>query len=36
MRYIIQYTLPYQHRVRIGIEAENRDTAIAKGSELFY
>lgn len=24
MRYIFQYTLPYQHRGRVGIEAESR------------
>ncbi|HED14467.1 MAG TPA: hypothetical protein ENI62_12580 [Gammaproteobacteria bacterium] len=35
MRYIIQYTLPYEHRVMVGIEAESRDAAIAKASDLF-
>ncbi len=35
MRYIIQYTLPYEHRVMVGIEAESPETAIAKAGELF-
>ena len=35
MKYIIQYTLPYEHRVMVGIEAENPDAAIAKAGELF-
>lgn len=35
MRYIIQYTLPYEHRVMVGIEAESREAAIAKAGELF-
>ncbi len=35
MRYIIQYALPYEHRVMVGIEAESRDAAIAKAGELF-
>ena len=35
MKYIVQYALPYEHRVRVGIEAESRDAAIAKASELF-
>lgn len=35
MKYIIQYTLPYEHRVMVGIEAENADAAIAKAGELF-
>lgn len=25
MKYIIQYTFPYEHRVKVGIEAESRD-----------
>lgn len=33
--YIIQYALPNEHRVRVGIEIESRDAAIAKVSELF-
>ena len=35
MRYIIQYTLPYEHRVMVGIDAESREAAIAKTGELF-
>lgn len=35
MRYIIQYALPYEHRVLVGIEAKSRDAAIAKAGELF-
>jgi len=35
MKYIIQYTLPYEHRVKVGIEAESRDAAIARASDLF-
>ena len=35
MRYIIQYTLPYEHRVMVGIEAESQEAAIAKAGELF-
>ncbi len=35
MRYIIQYVLPYEHRVMVGIEAESRDAAITKAGELF-
>lgn len=35
MRYIIQYTLPYEHRVMVGIEAETREAAITKAGELF-
>lgn len=35
MKYVIQYTLPYEHRVMVGIEAESRDEAIARASELF-
>ena len=35
MRFIIQYTLPYEHRVMVGIEAESREAAITKAGELF-
>lgn len=35
MRYIIQYALPYEHRVMVGIDVESRDAAIAKADELF-
>jgi len=36
MKYIIQYTLPYEHRVRVGLEAESEEAAIAKAEVLFY
>lgn len=35
MKYIVQYTLPYEHRVMVGIEAASPDEAIAKANELF-
>ena len=35
MKYVIQYTLPYVHRVMVGIEAKSRDEAIARANELF-
>lgn len=35
MKYIVQYTLPYEHRVMVGIEAESRDAAIAMAETLF-
>lgn len=35
MKYVIQYTLPYEHRVMVGIEAASRDAAIARANELF-
>lgn len=35
MRYIFQYTLPYEHRVMVGIDAESREAAIAQAGELF-
>ena len=35
MKYIIQYTLPYEHRVMVGIEADNPETAISRAGELF-
>jgi len=35
MKYVIQYTLPYEHRVQVGIMADNRDEAIAKAEALF-
>ncbi len=35
MKYVIQYTLPYEHRVMVGIEAESRTEAIARANELF-
>ncbi len=35
MKYIVQYTLPYEHLVQVGIEAESQDEAIAKAQALF-
>ena len=35
MKYIIQYTLPYEHRVMVGIEADNPEAAITRAGELF-
>lgn len=35
MRYVIQYELPYLHRVQVGIEAANADEAIGKAQRLF-
>ena len=35
MKYVIQYTLPYEHRVMVGIEAETPDAATAKAEQLF-
>jgi len=35
MKYVIQYTLPYEHRVMVGIEAESRTEAITRANELF-
>ncbi|ALP53662.1 hypothetical protein Tel_11240 [Candidatus Tenderia electrophaga] len=35
MKYVIQYTLPYEHRVMVGIEAESREAAIARANDLF-
>jgi len=35
MKYVVQYTLPYEHRVMVGIEAGNSDEAIAKAETLF-
>lgn len=35
MKYIVQYTLPYRHRVMVGIEAGGRDEAIARANTLF-
>lgn len=35
MKYIIQYTLPYEHRVMVGIEARSGDEAIAMAETLF-
>ena len=35
MKFLVQYNLPYEHVVRVGIEADNRDEAIAKATALF-
>jgi len=35
MKYVVQYTLPYEHRVMVGIEAENSDEAVSKAETLF-
>ncbi|WP_036300031.1 hypothetical protein [Methylomarinum vadi] len=35
MKYVIQYTLPYEHRVMVGIEADNSNEAVRKAETLF-
>jgi len=35
MKYVIQYALPYEHRVIVGIEAETPEAATAKAEKLF-
>jgi hypothetical protein len=35
MKYVIQYTLPYEHRVMVGIEAKSREAAITRANEMF-
>jgi len=35
MKYVVQYTLPYEHRVMVGIEADSPDEAIRKAESLF-
>lgn len=35
MKYVIQYTLPYEHRVMVGIDAETPEAATAKAEQLF-
>ncbi len=35
MKYVVQYTLPYQHCVMVGIRANNPDAAITKAETLF-
>ena len=35
MKYVIQYMLPYEHRVMVGIEANSSEEAIAKAEALF-
>jgi hypothetical protein len=34
-RFVVQYELPYTHRVQVGIEAETPEQAIAKAQALF-
>lgn len=35
MKYVVQYTLPYEHRVMVGIEADSSDGAVRKAETLF-
>jgi len=35
MRYIVGYTLPYEHRVQVGIDARSADESIHKAQALF-
>ena len=35
MKFIVSYTLPYVHRVMVGIEADTEETAIARASAHF-
>lgn len=35
MKHIVQYTLPYEHRVMVGIEAETPEAAVARAERLF-
>jgi len=35
MKYIVNYTLPYEHQVMVGIEADDQEKAIARAEELF-
>ena len=35
MKYVVQYTLPYEHRVMVGIEADSPDAAVTKAESLF-
>ena len=35
MKYVVQYTLPYEHRVMVGIEADSSEEAIRKAESLF-
>jgi hypothetical protein len=34
-RYVVEYELPYTHRVRVGIEAESPEAASEKAKRLF-
>jgi len=35
MKYVVQYTLPYAHRVMVGIDAGSSEEAIRKAESLF-
>ena len=35
MKYLVQYTLPYDHRVVVGIEADDPEAAVARAQALF-
>ena len=35
MKFIVSYTLPYVHRVMVGIEADTEETAIARADAYF-
>jgi len=35
MKYVVQYTLPYVHRVMVGIDAGSSEEAIRKAESLF-
>ena len=35
MKHIVQYTLPYEHRVMVGIEAETAEAALEIAERLF-
>jgi hypothetical protein len=35
MKYVVQYTLPYEHRVMVGIEADKLEEAKSKAESLF-
>jgi len=35
MKYVVQYTLPYEHRVMVGIEVDSSEEAVSKAESLF-
>lgn len=35
MKYVVQYTLPYEHRVMVGIKADSSEDAIRKAESFF-
>lgn len=35
-RYIVEYTLDYEHRVQVGIEADSQEAALLKAENAFY